>query len=106
MSSPEVRPKLSVVVVCCAMATQIKNTLQSLVPPFQRNISIGEYEVIMSCDLFSNVDGVDKQSRVPAGGLTNLDFFAREVTAENSVSPQRRPNPCVLIFANFSNCVR
>jgi hypothetical protein len=47
MSSPEVRPKLSLVVVCYAMATQIKNTLQSLVPPYQRNISINEYETIL-----------------------------------------------------------
>src|SRR4029453_13449325 len=47
MSSPEVRPKLSLVVVCYAMATQIKNTLQSLVPPYQRNISINEYKIIL-----------------------------------------------------------
>ena len=46
MSSPEVRPKLSVVVVCYAMSTQIKNTLQSLLPPYQRYISINEYEII------------------------------------------------------------
>jgi Glycosyltransferase like family 2 len=47
MNSPEARPKLSVVVVCYEMATQIKNTLQSLLPPYQRNISIDEYEIIL-----------------------------------------------------------
>jgi len=47
MSSPEVRPKLSLVVVCYAMATQIKNTVYSLLPPYQRNISIDQYEIIL-----------------------------------------------------------
>jgi glycosyltransferase involved in cell wall biosynthesis len=47
MNSPEARPKLSVVVVCYEMAAQIKNTLQSLLPPYQRNISIDEYEIIL-----------------------------------------------------------
>jgi glycosyltransferase involved in cell wall biosynthesis len=47
MNSPEPCPKLSVVVVCYEMAAQIKNTLQSLLPPYQRNISIGEYEIIL-----------------------------------------------------------
>jgi glycosyltransferase involved in cell wall biosynthesis len=47
MNSAEAHPKLSVVVVCYEMATQIKNTLQSLLPPYQRNISIDEYEIIL-----------------------------------------------------------
>ena len=47
MNSPDARPKLSVVVVCYEMAAQIKNTLQSLLPPYQRKISIGEYEIIL-----------------------------------------------------------
>jgi glycosyltransferase involved in cell wall biosynthesis len=47
MNSPESRLKLSVVVVCYEMAAQIKNTLQSLLPPYQRNISIGDYEIIL-----------------------------------------------------------
>jgi glycosyltransferase involved in cell wall biosynthesis len=47
MNSPEGRPKLSVVVVCYEMAAQIKNTLQSLLPPYQRNVSIDEYEIIL-----------------------------------------------------------
>jgi hypothetical protein len=47
MNSPEAPPKLSVVVACYEMAVQIKNTLQSLLPPYQRNISIDEYEIIL-----------------------------------------------------------
>jgi glycosyltransferase involved in cell wall biosynthesis len=47
MDSSEARPNLSVVVVCYEMAAQISNTLQSLLPPYQRNISIDEYEIIL-----------------------------------------------------------
>src|SRR4030095_14436029 len=47
MDSSEARPNLSVVVVCYEMAAQIRNTLQSLLPPSQRNISIGAYEIIL-----------------------------------------------------------
>ena len=47
MNSPEARPKLSIVVACYEMAAQIKNTLQSLLPPYQRNISTDEYEIIL-----------------------------------------------------------
>jgi glycosyltransferase involved in cell wall biosynthesis len=47
MNSPEPRPKLSVVVVCYEMAAQIRNTLQSLLPPYQRNICIDDYEIIL-----------------------------------------------------------
>jgi hypothetical protein len=84
MTTFEPLPKLSVVVICYEMAAQIKSPLQSIVPPYQRNISIGEYEITMSRDLFSNIDGVDEQSRVPGGGLANLDFFARRKPSERS----------------------
>jgi Glycosyl transferase family 2 len=47
MNMPEPRPKLSIVVVCYEMAAQIKNTLQSLLPPYQRNVSIDDYEIIL-----------------------------------------------------------
>ena len=47
MNIPEPLPKLSVVIVCYEMAVQIKNTLQSLLPPYQRNISIDDYEIIL-----------------------------------------------------------
>jgi glycosyltransferase involved in cell wall biosynthesis len=47
MNSPEARPKLSVVVVCYEMAAQIKNTLRSLISPYQRNIATDDYEIIV-----------------------------------------------------------
>jgi Glycosyltransferase like family 2 len=47
MNRPQPLPKLSIVVVCFEMAAQIKNTLQSLLPPYQRNISIDDYEIIL-----------------------------------------------------------
>ena len=47
MTASELLPKLSVVIVCYEMAAQVKNTLQSLLPPYQRNISINEYEIIL-----------------------------------------------------------
>jgi hypothetical protein len=48
MKSREPRPKLSVVVVGYEMAAQLRNTLQSLLPPYQRNISISDYEIILT----------------------------------------------------------
>ena len=47
MKSLEACPKLSVVVVCYEMAAQIKNTLQSLLPPYQRSVSIDDYEIVL-----------------------------------------------------------
>ena len=47
MNSPEARPKLSVVVVCYEMAAQIKNTLRSLLPPYQRGVEVSDYEIIL-----------------------------------------------------------
>jgi hypothetical protein len=47
MNSPEARPKLSVVVICCEMAGEITNTLRSLLPPYQRNIATDDYEITL-----------------------------------------------------------
>lgn len=47
MSSPQSAPTLSIVVVCYEMAAQIANTLRSLVPPYQRGIAPGDYEIIL-----------------------------------------------------------
>ena len=47
MDISEPLPKLSIVVVCYKMAAQIKNTLQSLLPPYQRSVSIDDYEIIL-----------------------------------------------------------
>ena len=47
MNSPESRLKISVVVVCYEMAAQIKNTLRSLLPPYQRGVETSDYEIIL-----------------------------------------------------------
>jgi glycosyltransferase involved in cell wall biosynthesis len=47
MNSAESRLKLSVVVVCYEMAAQIKNTLRSLLPPYQRGLETNDYEIIL-----------------------------------------------------------
>ena len=47
MNFPESRLKLSVVVVCYEMAAQIKNTLHSLLPPYQRGVETNDYEIIL-----------------------------------------------------------
>jgi hypothetical protein len=47
MNSSESRLKLSVVVVCYEMAAQIKNTLRSLLPPYQRGVETNDYEIIL-----------------------------------------------------------
>ena len=47
MNSFESRLKLSVVIVCYEMAAQIKNTLRSLLPPYQRGVETNDYEIIL-----------------------------------------------------------
>ena len=47
MSSFERGPKLSVAVVCYEMAAQIENTLRSLLPPYQQEIALDDYEIIL-----------------------------------------------------------
>jgi len=47
MNSPEARPKLSVVVVCYEMPAQIKNTVRSLLPPYQCGVETSDYEIIL-----------------------------------------------------------
>ncbi len=47
MNSPEARPKLSVVVGCYEMAAQVKNTLRSLLPPYQRDVETSDYEIVL-----------------------------------------------------------
>jgi glycosyltransferase involved in cell wall biosynthesis len=47
MSWSESRPKICVAIVCYAMAAQIENTLRSLLPPYQRDIALDDYEIIL-----------------------------------------------------------
>ncbi|MBN2578642.1 MAG: glycosyltransferase [Pirellulales bacterium] len=46
-SGVEVRPTLSVIVVCYRMTEQIGNTLRSLTPPYQRHLHVEDYEILL-----------------------------------------------------------
>jgi glycosyltransferase involved in cell wall biosynthesis len=86
MNSPKARPKLSVVVVCYEMATQIKNTLQSLLPPYQRNISSDEYEIILIDN--GSAEMLDEETRKTSPNL-NYTYLSR---GESSPSPAAAMN--------------
>ena len=47
MDLTESRPRLSVAVVCYEMAGQVENTLRSLLPPYQREMTLADYEIIV-----------------------------------------------------------
>jgi glycosyltransferase involved in cell wall biosynthesis len=83
MSTPEPPPKLSVVVACYEMAAQIKNTLQSLLPPYQRNISIDEYEIILIDN--GSAKMLDEETRKIS---PNLDYI---YLSPNESSPSPAP---------------
>jgi len=83
MSTPEPLPKLSVVVACYEMAAQIKNTLQSLLPPYQRNISTGDYEIILMDN--GSAKMLDERTRKIS---PNLDYI---YLSPNESSPSPAP---------------
>jgi len=43
----EYKKKLSVIVVCYKMYAQIGNTIQSLIPPYQRGLKFSDYEILL-----------------------------------------------------------
>ncbi len=47
VNSPDKLPQVSVVIVCYEMAAQVENTLRSLLPPYQRDVTLGDYEIIL-----------------------------------------------------------
>jgi hypothetical protein len=55
MTTSEPLPKLSVVVVCSEMTAQIRNTLQSILPRYERDIFIGDCEIILMDNGSANV---------------------------------------------------
>ena len=75
MDSSEARPNLSVVVVCYEMAAQIKNTLQSLLPPYQRNICIDEYEIVLMDN--GSAKMLDEETRKISPNLNYVSFHRR-----------------------------
>jgi len=86
MSTPEPPPKLSVVVACYEMAAQIRNTLQSLLPPYQRNISTGDYEIIVMDN--GSAKMLDEETRKISPNL-NYVYLS---PAESSPSPAAAMN--------------
>ena len=91
MSTPEPPPKLSVVVACYEMAAQIKNTLQSLLPPYQRNISMDEYEIILVDN--GSAKMLDEQTQKISA---NLDYIYLSPN-ESSPSPGPAMNRAVAL---------
>jgi glycosyltransferase involved in cell wall biosynthesis len=74
------KPKLSIIVVCYRMAIQIRNTIHSLDPSYQRGVAESDYEVILV------ENSSDQQLR--AGDIdllpNNFRYVLRE---ESSTSP-------------------
>ena len=101
MSTSAPPPKLSVVVACYEMAAQISNTLQSLLPPYQRNISTGDYEIILMDN--GSAKMLDEETRQISPNL-NYVYIS---PAESSPSPAaamnrgvalaRAPRLCLMI---------
>ena len=101
MSTPEPCPKLSVVVVCHEMAAQIRNTLQSLLPPYQRNISIDEYEIILIDN--GSAKRLDEDTRKISPNLNYIYLSPAEsspspaAAMNRGVSLSRAPLLCLMI---------
>jgi glycosyltransferase involved in cell wall biosynthesis len=86
MSTAEPPPKLSVVVACYEMAAQIRNTLQSLLPPYQRNISTDDYEIIVMDN--GSAKMLDEETRKISPNLN----YVYLLPAESSPSPAAAMN--------------
>lgn len=81
MNSPDHRLQVSLIVVCHNMAAQIENTLYSLLPPYQRDITSADYEIIL----------MDNGSSAPLDErLQNLSPNLRYVYLPPA---EARPNP-------------
>lgn len=73
-------PKISVIVIVYRMRRQAMNTLRSLVPPCQKNISPGDYEIVVVENQSDDMLVADElKSLAP-----NIRYYPRE---ESGVSP-------------------
>jgi glycosyltransferase involved in cell wall biosynthesis len=99
MKALKLRPKLSVVIVCYEMAPQIRNTLRSLLPPYQRNISVDDYEIVLMDNGSPNV--LDEPTRTIAPNLKYVYLSP----SESSPSPAHAINRGVALSRASALCV-
>jgi glycosyltransferase involved in cell wall biosynthesis len=87
MNSPEARPKLSIVVVCYEMAAQIRNTLRSLLPPYQRGVETSDYEIILIDNGSAKI--LDDETRTISPNLQYI-YLSPNKSSSNPASAMNR----------------
>jgi hypothetical protein len=101
MNIPEPLPKLSVVIVCYEMAAQIKNTLQSLLPSYQRNVSLDDYEIVLMDNGSAKI--LDEETRKISPNLNYVYLSPDEASPSpaaamnRGVALSRAPLLCLMI---------
>jgi hypothetical protein len=75
-------PKISFLVVIWRMSRQAENTLRSLSSKYQRNVSEGDYEIVVVENRSDDLLG-EERARAAAG---NLRYFLRDETSQSPVS--------------------
>ncbi len=73
-------PKLSIIVVCYRMQEQIRNTIKSLSPDYQRGVNSRDYEVLL-------LENSSDQPMEQADIASLPDNFRHILRIESSVSP-------------------
>jgi glycosyltransferase involved in cell wall biosynthesis len=100
-TSPQSTVDLSVVVVCYEMAEQIENTLRSLLPPYQRNITNSDYEIILIDN--GSRQMLDEQIRTMSSNLRYIYIPPNEskpnpaLALNRGVALARAPLLCLMI---------
>jgi glycosyltransferase involved in cell wall biosynthesis len=87
MKSPDVCPKLSVVVVCYEMAAQIKNTLRSLLPPYQRGVETTDFEIILIDNGSAKI--LDEETRTLSPNLQYIYLPPKESSPNPALAMNR-----------------
>jgi glycosyltransferase involved in cell wall biosynthesis len=75
------RPLLSIVLIVYDMPAQALRTLQSLLPPYQRNVTLGDYEIIVVEN--ASARALSQQTVEAAG--SNVRYFRRAETQRTPV---------------------
>jgi glycosyltransferase involved in cell wall biosynthesis len=87
MNSPKSRLTLSIVVVCYEMAAQIKNTLRSLLPPYQRGVETNDYEIILIDNGSAKI--LDEETRIISPNLRYI-YLPPNESSPNPASAMNR----------------